>query len=108
MKSILKRKKNLQGQLHIGYPGDEWVERKGEKRFNLIDFCVEIMRGHIRQTLTGVECLKIGWKIYQTSFRILNYLAMTLSCSLPILYLFTGELSSYQTASENKFIIYSR
>lgn len=33
MKSALERKKEtLQGQLQIGYLGDKWVERKGEKK----------------------------------------------------------------------------
>lgn len=27
-----EKKEALQGQLHIGYPGDEWVERKGGKK----------------------------------------------------------------------------
>lgn len=56
MKSAMERKKKetFQGQLHIGYPGDEWVERGGGGGggVNLTDFCVEIMRGHIRQILT--------------------------------------------------------
>lgn len=49
MKSALERKNWI-----LDIQEMNWLKGSGgkKKRFNLIDFCVEIMRGHIRQILT--------------------------------------------------------